>query len=796
MKKLLLSFCLFITATLSAKENDSLRLWFNHPATIWEETLPLGNGRLGAMPDGGLQHEQIVLNDISLWSGSVQDADNPEAAQYLPEIRQLLLAGKNDEAQALMYKTFVCKSTGSGHGDGTNVPYGSFEVLGQLNLTHHEGAMDVSRLKYHRELSLNQAVASCSYQSNGVNYSREYFTSFADNVVVIRLLADKKGAINLNIGLSRPRNTTTTVKNNVLVLDGQLGNGIDQNGMRFSARVQAKIKGGKLSSGDSTLRIKAADEVILFVSMDTDYDGSLNVEKPLQLAYKKTYARLKESHITEYRKLFDRVQLRLEGSNRDDLPTDERLVAFARTGNDNGLAALYFHFGRYLLISSTHPNGLPSNLQGLWANTIRTPWNGDYHLNINVQMNHWPAEVTNLAELHRPLINLTKGLVEPGGKSAKAFYNARGWVAHMMTNVWGYTAPGEHPSWGATNTGGGWLCEHLWEHYLFNPDPAYLQEIYPVLKGASQFFLDMLIEEPANGWLVTAPSTSPENAFRLPGTDKSASVCMGPTMDNQIVRELFSNTIDAARLLGKDAEMIALLEKARAKLPPMQIGKHGQLMEWLEDYEEAEPHHRHVSHLYGLHPSNQITVEHTPELAKAARVTLERRGDGGTGWSRAWKINFWARLKDGDRAHLLLTNLLDPTKVVGIDMSNKGGTYPNLFCAHPPFQIDGNLGGCAGIAEMLLQSHAEAIEVLPALPSQWPSGSFSGLRVRGGAEISATWLAGKTTHIEMKATSDNTFRLKVPAKMQLVVRGQRSQHAEGEIVVITLKKGETCRLEA
>ena len=450
---------------------------------------------------------------------------------------------------------------------------------------------------------------------------------------------------------------------------------------------------------------------------------------------------------------------------------------------------LYFQFGRYLLISSSRTGLLPPNLQGLWANTINTPWNGDYHLDINVQMNHWPVETTNLAELHLPLVQLIERMTEPGARTAKTYYNARGWVAHAITNLWGFTSPGEHPSWGSINTGGAWLCAHLWDHYDFGRDLKYLRQIYPVLKGSAEFFLDVLVTEPKNGYLVTAPTNSPENSFRMPQTGSSIAVCMGPTMDNQLIRELFTNLISASEILDLDPDLRARLREVSAKLPPNRIARDGRLMEWLDDYEEVDPHHRHVSHLYGLYPGNQMT---TPELLEAARRSLEARGDGGTGWSRAWKINFWARLGDVDRAFKLLFNLLRPTSDSGMDYSDGGGTYPNLFCAHPPFQIDGNFGGCSGIAEMFIQSHSGVIDLLPALPSAMSKGSFSGLRVRGGAEISADWNNGKLLSAKITASVANTFKLRVPS----TVRFTKSNKAINPVIVnsiatITLKAGET-----
>jgi alpha-L-fucosidase 2 len=519
------------------------------------------------------------------------------------------------------------------------------------------------------------------------------------------------------------------------------------------------------------------------------------LDQILKKAEEKKFGAMRKSHTAEYQSYFNRVRLNLaKNPEREMLPTDRRLIAFAGDPNDNGMVDLYFQYGRYLLISSSYAQVLPPNLQGLWANTVQTPWNGDYHLNINVQMNHWPAEITNLPELHRPLIELTKTLEKPGKETASVFYKANGWVAHMMTNIWGFTAPGEHPSWGATNTGGAWLMAHLWEHYDYNRDVDYLRDIYPLLKGAAHFFLDMLVTDPNTGWLVTAPTTSPENAFYMPGTETRVNICMGSTMDNQLVRELFGNTMKAAAILNTDAEFSAKLAEASAKLPPNQIGSDGRLMEWLEEYVEVEPKHRHVSHLYGLHPGNEITPELTPELAEAAKKTLYARGDGGTGWSRAWKINFWARLHDGNHAYILVKSLLEPAYETGFNMTNKGGTYANLFCAHPPFQIDGNFGGTAGIAEMFIQSHAGFINFIPALPDQFADGSFTGLRVRGEGVVAAEWKGKQLKKASLKAEKEGLFIVKLPgyaAGFKATVGGKNIEpQVSNHMLTVNLKKGE------
>ncbi|MEO7962094.1 MAG: glycoside hydrolase N-terminal domain-containing protein, partial [Ginsengibacter sp.] len=755
---------LFFCITSSINAQSSLRIWYDAPATMWEACVPIGNGRLGAMPDGGVLKENIVLNDITLWSGAAQDADQAEAYKYLPEIQQLLREGKNIDAEAVMAKHFICQGPGSGTGAGAKVPYGSYEILSNLALNFNYGkdSSGLQRSKYMRSLSLDSAIAKTSLVIDGIKYEREYLSSFDKDIIAIRVSASAPGSISFSAGLTRPEKYHTKTDGPELIMEGQLRNGVDAHGMKYMVRLQVKNEGGYVTYGDSLLTVSNANSAIIYISAATDFRDSGYVsasEKALRQAMDQSYASLKKVHIQKFQSLFNRASLQLDGDYRDSIPTDVRLQRFGETGKDNALCALYFQFGRYLLICSTRPGLLPPNLQGLWANTIQTPWNGDYHLNINIQMNHWPLDVGNLGMLNEPFFSIVKTLVAPGEKTAKSYYNAPGWVAHTITNVWGYTSPGEHYSWGSFNTGSAWLCAMLWRHYEFSRDKEYLEKLYPVIKKSAEFYLSFLVEDPKYGWLVTSPSNSPENAFILPD-GREAHVCESPTIDNQILRALFQSVIDACNILKVDDSLRSGLQSALKRLPPTRIGSDGRIMEWLEEYKEAEPHHRHTSHLWGLHPGNEIT-EQTPALANAAKATLEARGDDGTGWSLAWKINFWSRLHDGDRSYKLLKRLLKPVFGTGFDM-NSGGTYPNLFCGHTPYQIDGNFGGTAGIAEMLLQSHAGYIELLPALPKEWADGSFEGLCVRGGGVLSAKWKNYEVESIRLTATAANTFRIALP----------------------------------
>ncbi|MDB5152832.1 MAG: glycoside hydrolase family 95 protein [Mucilaginibacter sp.] len=755
---------LLFLANLCLGQQQPLRLRYDKPAQVWEETLPLGNGRLGMMPDGGILKENIVLNDITLWSGSPQDANNYNAYKVLPQIRELLVEGKNDEAQELINKDFVCTGKGSG-----GVPFGCYQVLGNLSFQFKYNNTDNADIKftnYERELSLNKALAKCTYEVNGVTYTREYFTSFGSDVSIVKFTADKPGRLNFNITISRPERGVASVNNSELQLSGRLDNGTDGKGMQYLARVKAKLKGGSMVASDSSLEIKDATEAIIYISAGTDFKEKSFRQKTasiLEAALKVPYAVEKQRHMINYQKLFDRVNLSIGNTNNTTETTDKRLISFHKDpSSDNGLPVLFFQFGRYLSICSTRVGLLPPNLQGLWANQIQTPWNGDYHLDINVQMNHWPLEVANLSELNLPLVELVRGLVKNGERTAKAYYNADGWVAHVITNPWHFTEPGEGASWGISKSGSGWLCNNIWEHYTFTNDKKYLQSIYPILKGSAQFYNSILVKEPKTGWLVTSPSSSPENSFYMLN-GKTSSICMGATIDNQIIRELFDNVITASKVLGIDEAFRNELSLKLKEIPPAGIiAKDGRIQEWLEDYKETEPEHRHIAHLYGLYPAPLITPDKTPDLAEAAKKTLNVRGDDGPGWSIAYKILFWARLHDGDRAYKLYTELMKPTLRTDINYGSGGGIYPNLLDAGPPFQIDGNFGAAAGIGEMLIQSHAGYIDLIPAIPGNWRlQGKVKGLRARGNFTVDMEWKNGKITSYRVTSSSPRKVKIKV-----------------------------------
>jgi alpha-L-fucosidase 2 len=791
---LLLGFLMFSCNTYK-QEYAGHRLWYDEPADAsvpdsrngwqddpeWLKALPLGNGSLGVMVFGDVNRERVQLNEESMWSGSPDDNNNPDAHRYLGEIRELLFKGAYGEASELTKRTQVCIGPGTGFGNGAQIPFGCFQTLGDLWIDMHK---KTGYSGYHRELNLEDAVARVRYSQDGVNFSREIFISYPHQVMVARFVSDTPGQLSFSCTMTRPERYTTKSLDDQLVMSGVLTDGKGGDGLEYLARLKAITKQGNLEYRNDSLVVKGADEVILLLAASTnytmeypDYNGRNHdsiTQAALEQASTIAYEDLLDVHIRDYREYFSRVTFDLDFPEPDTIPTDTRIKRVRNGEYDPHLEELVFHYGRYLLISSSRQGTLPANLQGIWANKIQTPWNGDYHTDVNVEMNYWLAGPTNLAEMHLPLFKLITALTKPGTVTASVQYGAGGWVVHPVTNVWGYTAPGESAEWGMHTGAAAWICQHIGEHFRFTSDTLFLSSMYPVLSGAVEFYLDWLVEHPRTGKLVSGPAVSPENTFIAPD-GSLCQISMGPAHDQQVIWQLFDDFIMASGVLNKSGAHVDDVLKARERLDVTRVGTDGRLMEWAEEFPEHEPGHRHISHLFAVHPGSQINPVTTPELARAAMQSLDYRmshGGGHTGWSAAWLISQYARLHHAEKAGESLDLLL------------RKSFYPNLFGSCPPFQMDSNFGVTAGITEMLLQSHVTdqegryLLHLLPALPDKWISGRVRGLRARGGFTVEISWSEGKLMEAYIGFSRDT----------ECVVRYGNEQQ------VIRAKGGETFRI--
>jgi alpha-L-fucosidase 2 len=738
----------------AAAQNRNI-LWYDKPAANWNEALPIGNGYIAAMVFGTPQQERLQLNESTIWGGGPNNTVDSAAKPYINQVRALLTQKKYLEAQQLANSKL-------GPAGNSGMPY---QLAGNLYI-NFPGHDNVSG--YSRDLNIEDATTSVTYVYNGVRYKREYFTSFTDNVLMVRLTADKPRMITCNVNLQSPLMKTKEVTNGDLILSGLGSEHEGQKGkVKFDVITRVKNFGGTVTADTTGIKVNNADTAVIYLAMATNFvnyhdisaDPLSRVQAILEKASKKDFATLLKAHSAFYQKYYNRVKLDLGTSGAAKVTTDVRVENFAN-GNDPQLAELYFQFGRYLLISSSQPGSQPANLQGIWNGELKGPWDSKYTVNINTEMNYWPSEVTQLPELSTPLFNLISDLSVTGKETAGVMYGARGWSLHHNTDIWRITGIVDGPFWGLWPTGNAWLCQHLWEHYLFTGDKNFLKKYYPIMKGAAEYFIDALQPDAEHNWLVVSPSVSPEHEYMAEGKTQ-VSVSAGTTMDNQLVYGLFTNVARAAAALNIDKAFADSLMNYRKKIPPMQVGKYGQLQEWLEDWDSPADNHRHVSHLYGLFPGNQISPFRDPQLFAAAKNSLVYRGDVSTGWSMAWKINLWARLLDGNHAYKLITDQIAP---VG-SKRGSGGTYPNLFDAHPPFQIDGNFGCVSGIAGMLLQSHDGFIYPLPALPDAWQKGSVTGLMARGGFKVDIEWNEHKITRLVVHSALGGNCRIRLNQRL-------------------------------
>ena len=742
-----------------------LKLWYNKPAEKWTEALPVGNGRIGAMLFGGLEKDRVQFNEETLWTGEPRNYNRAGAYRYLDSIRQLLFAGKQKEADVLAEKEFMGLKSAAGQYQADYQPFGDL----WLNCGNTANATN-----YKRELDISNAIAAISYTANDVDYKREYFVSQPQQVMVVHLSASKKTSISFEASLSSLHTDSTVKKINDSTI--ALSIKVKDGALRGESYLMVKTVHGKLTIVNGKVAVSDADEVTLYLSAATNYKNYNDISAdPAALGVSaiknigtKSYAQIKAAHIKEYQQYFNTFSIDFGKNENEKLPTDQRIEKFAATG-DPSFVSLYLQYGRYLLISSSRPGTRPANLQGIWNDLLSPPWGSKYTTNINAEMNYWPAELLNLSPMHQALFGMIKELSVTGKQTAKDYYNAPGWVLHHNTDLWRGTAPINAANHGIWVTGGAWLCHHLWEHYLFTQDKIFLRDTaYPIMKEAALFFNSYLVKDPATGYLISSPSNSPEQG----------GLVAGPTMDHEIIRDLFKNTVAAAQLLGIDQTLRETLNEKYKQIAPQKIGKYGQLQEWMQDVDDTSNKHRHVSHLWAQFPGNEINWDETPDLMKAARQSLIYRGDAATGWSLGWKINLWARFKDGDHTYKLIQMLMSP--------ANTGaGSYPNLFDAHPPFQIDGNFGGAAGIGEMLLQSQTKYIDLLPALPSALPKGEVKGICARGGFVLNIKWSEGKLERLEILSNAGQTALLRYAGKeLSLATQKGKKYVLDGDLQVV------------